>query len=344
MERRIVTLPWQVGGASPPVLDIAVPYADENRNDVLLGEWRRQGGEALPAPPLTLPRHSEGAYQVRIRIQKMLDTFVEDQYSDAVAGDTGGPGGHHEDRIVMHLTLSGEWRFASRHQTPRAQAGTLCVRRNDEPWEFEVAGGTRAIAVGVPASVVRFPANTLAVTADQTSPAARLLIAQLRLWAEVSDELGPASATAARSATLELLQGLLHDQVIDDAEFTPALLEAATAYIENRLRVDPDLDPRTIAAALHISVRTLHRLFSEHATSSVMAYVRERRLERARAELVSTGLTVSEIAARWHFTDGSHFVKAYKKRFGETPTASRPRPGVPSPAALVDLPDTTPPD
>jgi AraC-like DNA-binding protein len=32
---------------------------------------------------------------------------------------------------------------------------------------------------------------------------------------------------------------------------------------------------------------------------------------------------VSELAARWHFADSSHFVKAYKKRFAETPTAGR---------------------
>jgi AraC-like DNA-binding protein len=54
-----------------------------------------------------------------------------------------------------------------------------------------------------------------------------------------------------------------------------------------------------------------------------MGYVRERRLERARAELMSTQLSVSEIAARWHFADSSHFVKAYRSRFGETPTQRR---------------------
>jgi AraC-like DNA-binding protein len=78
-----------------------------------------------------------------------------------------------------------------------------------------------------------------------------------------------------------------------------------------------------IADALGVSVRTLYRAFSRQANSSVMGYVRERRLERARAELTSTRLTVSEIAARWHFADSSHFVKAYKKRFGETPSAGR---------------------
>ncbi|WP_328356236.1 helix-turn-helix transcriptional regulator [Streptomyces sp. NBC_00445] len=323
MDSAVSTSLWRVGGASPPALDIAVPYADENRNRVLLSEWRRQGGEALPAPLLMLPRHSEGAYRVRVRAQDLLDIHVEDQYSDAVAGGTGGPGGHHEDRIVTHITLDGEWRFTSRNQRSRAGAGTLCVRSHEKPWDFEVARGTRAVAVVLPPSAVRLPSNTLAVTAEHTSPAARLLLAQLRLFADVADELQPAAATAARNATLELFQGLVNDQTIDDEDFTPALFEAATGYIEDRLLDDPDLNARAVAEALHVSVRTLYRVFAQQATSSVMAYVRERRLERARAELISTRLTVSEVAARWHFADGSHFVKAYKKRFGETPTTSR---------------------
>ncbi|MEV0919134.1 helix-turn-helix domain-containing protein [Streptomyces sp. NPDC049967] len=78
-----------------------------------------------------------------------------------------------------------------------------------------------------------------------------------------------------------------------------------------------------MAAALNVSVRTLYRAFSQGAASPVMGYVRERRLERARAEPASTRLTVSEIAARRHFADSSHFVKAYKKRFAQTPTAGR---------------------
>lgn len=315
--------PWQVGGSAPPAVDITVPYANENRNHVLLREWRRQGGEWLPAPPLMLPRHGQGAYHARIRKQDLLDFFIEDQYSDAVAGSTGGPGGHLEDRIVTHVTFSGEWRFALGSRRSTVGAGMLCVRRNGDPWDFEVARGTRSVTLVLPASEIRFPANTRAVTAEQASPAAALLLAQLRLWAELSDGLGPAAARAARNATLELFKGLMNDQVIDDAEFAPALVKAAMDYIEDRLLADPDLNPRAIAAALNVSVRTLYRAFGQGATSSVMGYVRTRRLERARAELISTHLTVSELAARWHFADSSHFVKAYKKRFAETPTEGR---------------------
>lgn len=313
------------GAMTPPgelMIDIAVPYADESRNHVLHSEWRRQGGGVLPAPPLTLPRQSEGTYKVQIRMWKMLDVSVENQYSDAVAGSTGGPDGHLEDRVALHLTVGGEWRFASAGQTATVGAGLLCARRNDAPWEFEVARRTRATALILPAQDIRFPADRQMVMAEHNAPAARLLLAHLHSWADLPEDLGRTASWAARNATLELFHGLLNDQVIDDLQFSPALVRAAKEHIEGRL-TDPDLDARAVAAALHVSARTLYRAFTNEATS-VMGHVRERRLERARAELMATSLTVSELAARWHFTDSSHFIRTYKKRFGETPSTHRP--------------------
>ncbi len=310
------------GDASPDFLiDITVPEADETRNDALRQEWWRQGGGLLPPPPLTLPRRSEGTYQVRIRQQRMLDVSIEHQYSDAVAGTTGGPNGHQEDRVAVHLTLGGEWRFTSPRQTSAVGAGLLCARSNEEPWEFAVARGTRTTVLVLPAQDVRLPRNRRLIMAEHDAPAARLLFAHLRSWAGMSGDLGQTAAWAARNATLEMFHGLMNDQVIDDLEFSPALVNAAMEHIEARL-TDPDLVPGTIAAALHVSVRTLYRAFAQES-ASVMGHVRERRLERARAELTSTSLTVSELAARWHFTDSSHFIRAYKKRFAETPTARR---------------------
>jgi AraC-like DNA-binding protein len=47
------------------------------------------------------------------------------------------------------------------------------------------------------------------------------------------------------------------------------------------------------------------------------AYVRRRRLELA---ATSGRPDVAEVAARWHFADSSHFARAFKHQYGETPT------------------------
>jgi AraC-like DNA-binding protein len=301
-------------------VDITVPYAHEKRHELLISQWRRQAGDLVPLPPLTLPERGNGTYTVRIRKLSVLDVVIENQYSDAVCGRTGSPNGHLEDRVVAHFTFCGLWSYASGRDTVTVHPGELCVRRNDAPWSFEIGPGTHALKLSLPAENIRFPNPGLVATGEHDTPAARLLMAHLRTCAEIGDGLG----AAARNATVELFQGLLDDHVIDDPHFFSALVKAAEDCIERRLLADPDLHPRAIADALHVSVRTLHRAFAL-TNASVMDHVRQRRLERARADLLGTTWTVSEIAARWHFHDSSHFIRTYKKRYGETPTTLRRR-------------------
>lgn len=105
----------------------------------------------------------------------------------------------------------------------------------------------------------------------------------------------------------------------DTAGYPNVVLAAARAFIEEHLD-DPDLTPPTVAGALHVSVRTLHRTFSD-ADDSVMAYVRRQRLRRARAHLLQPRARVAEVAARWQFSDTSHFIRQFKTIYGVTPAA-----------------------
>jgi AraC-like DNA-binding protein len=306
---------------------VSLPYADGERNQVLNNtlrdEWQRQAGRDLPVPPLRLPHHSEGSYTIRLHRRALLDSYIEDQYSDAVAGRVGGQADQMGDWLVAQLTIGGEWRFSSDRGKFTAGPGVLLVRNNEKPWDFQVERGTTSVALTVPAGDIRrlLPGGQ-AFTVEQDTPAARLFLAHLQAWASASGDLSPAAARSARDAGLELFRGLLSDQVIDDEEFSAALVRAAMDCIEDRLLIDPDLGPPAIAATLHVSVRTLQRAFANQGTL-VMGHLRERRLEQARAELLSTSFSVSEIAARWHFTDSSHFTKSYKKRYGASPSADR---------------------
>ena len=84
---------------------------------------------------------------------------------------------------------------------------------------------------------------------------------------------------------------------------------------------------------LHVSVRTLQRAFAS-AGEPAAAYIRHRRLEEARLALTapSNRLSVTELAAYWQFADSSHFIRAFKKHYGRTPTEYTPRPGRAAPA------------
>jgi AraC-like DNA-binding protein len=121
--------------------------------------------------------------------------------------------------------------------------------------------------------------------------------------------------------SLELARGVLRRE-FDDVEprLAPALARAAMEIADSRLP-DPELSPSSLARELNVSVRTLHRAFAT-VGEPVAAYIRRRRLEQARFELAAPlgRPSISELAARWHFADSSHFIRAFKKRYGETPT------------------------
>lgn len=82
----------------------------------------------------------------------------------------------------------------------------------------------------------------------------------------------------------------------------------------------------TLAGA---SSRALQQGFARHTGTSPMAWLRELRLEKVRAELqsrsggtdgVGTAIKVADVAARYGFFHLGHFAAHYRRRFGELPS------------------------
>ncbi|MET0493310.1 MAG: helix-turn-helix domain-containing protein [Actinoplanes sp.] len=91
------------------------------------------------------------------------------------------------------------------------------------------------------------------------------------------------------------------------------------SFVEGRL-ADRDLGPAMIAAAHHISVRWLHKLF-ENEPVTVSELIRQRRLHKARGDLGNPdrgGRSIAATAARWGFADAGHFSRAFKDAYGQT--------------------------
>lgn len=102
------------------------------------------------------------------------------------------------------------------------------------------------------------------------------------------------------------------------------MLQKIYRHIEAHL-ASPDLTPGSIAAAHYISTRHLHALFREAGTT-VSTWIRERRLDRCRADLLDPVLasrTISAIASRWGFTDAAHFSRVFKSAYGISPSDLR---------------------
>ena len=91
---------------------------------------------------------------------------------------------------------------------------------------------------------------------------------------------------------------------------------------------DPELSPETLAAELGISKRYLQQLLAGSGTSFVQELTATR-LDRA-SDMLSDpragGLSVGEIAFRCGFLDPGYFARAFRKRFGRTPSGWRGQP------------------
>ncbi|WP_250032731.1 helix-turn-helix domain-containing protein [Paractinoplanes maris] len=133
--------------------------------------------------------------------------------------------------------------------------------------------------------------------------------------ARSATEFREAEALRSAGAVIELIAVALEARLGDEQPAPDERLRNRIAgYIEARL-ADPDLSPPGIAAAHHISVRRLHKLFEDQPLT-VAALIRRRRLERCRAELAGSGRTVTAVAARWGFSDPTHFSKLFKTTYG----------------------------
>jgi AraC-like DNA-binding protein len=114
------------------------------------------------------------------------------------------------------------------------------------------------------------------------------------------------------------------DPLIGRLDIRAARRAAVLREIENRSG-DPGLSAATIARLLGITSRYVHLLLEETGKSFTY-HVLERRLERAVALLRDPRWRhrkIADVAAEVGFTDLSYFNRAFRRRFGATPSDMR---------------------
>ncbi|EKF17549.1 AraC family transcriptional regulator [Nitratireductor pacificus pht-3B] len=95
-------------------------------------------------------------------------------------------------------------------------------------------------------------------------------------------------------------------------------VEHATALLNEGLANPPSVPE--IARIVGMNETGLRRSFKALYGMTIMEYLRERRLEVARALLRERNMSVSEIAYRIGFNNPANFATAYRRRFGCSPS------------------------
>ncbi|GAA0211697.1 helix-turn-helix domain-containing protein [Actinomadura nitritigenes] len=234
-------------------------------------------------------------------------------------------------RVV--LAVSGTVLLGQDGRTARLRGGDLAIYDFSRPYELVYDSAVQLAVFSFARAMLTVPADAVrrlaAVPIAAEGGTAALAAPLLRRVAEDAGTYDPASAARLPAVVMDLLDMTIAERTSQVAALVPetrerVLLRRVHAFVERHLG-DTGLGPGMIAAAHHVSLRHLHRLFESQDTT-VAAWIRHRRLERCRRDLTDPAMaaeSVSGIAARWGLPDPAHFSRLFRRAYGASPAEYR---------------------
>lgn len=275
-----------------------------------------------------LTSSSHDQYLAKVRRRTISDFVFTQIVCDPVAGfrtvDDIKRGD--QDYFCLLYFDEGVCRLAQGRNETVIRSNGIAVWDSTRPAEFENSEPLHQLSILIPHQMGRLLVPGLedmcGLSVDGNSGLGALLLSHLRQVHRTIDQVDPQDRPAVLRATVELLgaafrPGLDHG---GGSAFRRALLNRVQDHILARID-DPGLSAASIAAAFRFSPRYLHRLFEEFGVT-VGTWIRKRRLAASCADLRNPALarmSITEIAMRRGFADGSHFSHAFKDEFGMSP-------------------------
>nr|WSX75245.1 helix-turn-helix domain-containing protein [Streptomyces sp. NBC_00899] len=218
----------------------------------------------------------------------------------------------------------------------RSQDGRDAVVR---PGQFSLSDSRRPFSKSLRQAFsltsFHFPRSALAVTdlelqAVTATPfgedeaLSALLAGHLKRLGRSAGSVPVAQADRLAAVTCDLLACLIQERQGRLAPQEPAAVEAMLLRVKEYMLqhlADPDLSLVAVAAAHHVSLRYLHKLFESEGVTAAR-WIQQQRLECCRRELAratSHAPTVAMVAQSWGFANASHFSRVFRLAYGTSP-------------------------
>lgn len=240
--------------------------------------------------------------------------------------------------FILHVALTGVTEYAIRGRSLRLAPGDGILLAPRVPYSLErPAGEVRRLVLRLSAAALRpgVGARGRRGSFSETPLAADAFASLRRTLLFVASELDEPSSSLATSASaqhdaLELIRTQLFEAFAVPQRPWPIDEPRRKSGAERLRRVEDWIEanlhgPVTLArlaAVAGIGARTLQQDFQRVHDCTPLAFLRERRLERAQLLLTRPRpeTTVTEVAARCGFTHLGRFSVAYRSLFGEAPS------------------------
>jgi AraC-like DNA-binding protein len=208
------------------------------------------------------------------------------------------------------------------------ETGNFLVWDSEEPMEYALLGPLEKATIIAPRelllSAVPHARRLVGQKFNQTPGVESVFFNYVKSLVSSMRHMSAEELRTVLGASLDMLARTTWSTLAESNDVRYLTLIRIQKYIESRLH-EPGLGPAQIASACGISVRSLHALFAGTG-ESVCEWIRERRLERCRADLVgerTAGVPVARIAMRWGFSEPAHFSRVFRAKYGLSPGAYR---------------------
>lgn len=229
--------------------------------------------------------------------------------------------------LLLSVHRSGRGSVEQRGRVAEMRAGAAVAYDASTPYVLRFPGRMSELVLQVPRGAVGRMGNAFADLTATPLPPSGSLTALSNLMAAVGSAEGAPRSAAEEALLSEAALTLLRGALLPTGRPATARIErdalerAMRTFVDEHL-TDPDLSVERIATEYHVSVRTVHTVFSA-AGEPPATLVRRKRLARARA-LLEAGEPVGRAAHRSGFTDLDTFTRAFRRHYGCTPSEVRP--------------------
>ena len=230
--------------------------------------------------------------------------------------------------FTVSFLHSGSTIFLEPEGPVRHPRGSLYLDNYAQPHEYGFEGSTDTSAFFCPHRDLQLPMRLVEESRPRlgSSPIYRMVQEHFSRLSDTVDELvdNRDASTALAGASVDLIRALVASTSVDAPSARDALhqvqLTTLLTYVRQHV-LEPTLTPERIAAANHMSVRQLYKVWLG-VGESLNDWILRERLDTARKLLIAPQnilVKIEVIARRCGFTDPSHFSRRFRDAYGVSP-------------------------